>query len=475
MLARLLNRAENHLALLAALMVAIGTGALIAVDPRAAFTAAFAAAAAASLYTPAWLPVIALSLAGLVVLSWGFNNIPFPAGGLTIPLVDVLLIYALLATIPLWSRLAARVRLVRNLLILLVVLAAISALRLLVDVPRYGATAGRDALYVLEAWSVLVGLAAGWVLGASRIDRGLSVLWRIAVLFFLLYPIRDALSELGPLVGIQRPTPLIQFTNVGYISAVSLFWFLQEARRSSPFFAALAILTLLAAQSRGQLIGVLLTVLVAWLLHSSQSRSHTGRNMRVLGRAVCITAIAFLVLVLLPPIQGRIGETVSGSTVVAQLGTLVGQRGPATGTIEHREEAWRQVIDDVSRTPGAWLVGIGYGPDLFGGFKVEGGVDVRKPHNDFLEIWARTGILGLLPWLGLLATLLSWALRVAPRHTYGWWLIALQAATLVAALTQPAFAFAYRGMVYFLLMGLVIGATLRDHPALYGRSLHGNS
>jgi O-antigen ligase len=108
------------------------------------------------------------------------------------------------------------------------------------------------------------------------------------------------------------------------------------------------------------------------------------------------------------------------------------------------------------------LVGVGFGPDLFGGFALSGDVAVRNPHNDLLEIWARTGVLGAGLWLTLVGMLALWSFNVARRFPYGRWLLALQAVSLMGALTQPFFAFAYSGMMYYLCTGMSIGFLLDD-------------
>jgi len=108
------------------------------------------------------------------------------------------------------------------------------------------------------------------------------------------------------------------------------------------------------------------------------------------------------------------------------------------------------------------LVGVGLGVDLFQGFSVSEGVMVRKPHNDFLEIWARTGIFGLLAWLGILVTLGLAALRGFRREARHAWVVALQVVLGITALSQPAFGFAYISVVYVGLTGLWLGAWLRE-------------
>jgi len=451
------------LVLTAALLVGIA----IAVDLRITVALLAAVLAAATVHTRMWLTVMTVVIAGLVLLSWGFNNIPFPAGGLAIPLVDVLLLYALVASFPLWWSATTQSHLGKRLLLLLCALAFVAAVRLALDIPRFGVVAGRDALYVLEAWAVLVGIAVGRAIGAARADRALALLWRLAVLFFLLFPLRDFLAELGPEVGVQRPIPLIQFTTAGFIAATSLFWFLQEQRRSAPFFAGLSLLVLLMVQVRGQLLAVAATFIIGSLLRVGPLTSAVGgRGLPPVARRACIViGTGLLVVALLPPIPGRLEEPVGLDTVTAQLKTLAGEEGPGSGSLEHRAETWPKVVDKVLDSRGGWLVGVGYGPDLFFGFTIDGDVEVRKPHNDFLEIWARTGLVGFLPWVALLGTLALWAFRAAPRSRYGWWLLALQISVLASALTQPAFAFAYIGLVYMFLMGLRIGTHPRArHP-----------
>jgi len=62
------------------------------------------------------------------------------------------------------------------------------------------------ALYILEAWAVFADLSAGLTLGPERLNRLLGILWRVAIVFFLLYPLRETLAGVGPEIGVQRPT-----------------------------------------------------------------------------------------------------------------------------------------------------------------------------------------------------------------------------------------------------------------------------
>ena len=427
-------------------------GWLAATSPLLAIALVVALLGAISLSTRVWLGVSWFLLAGLVVLSYGFNNVAFPLPGANVPLVDVLLVFALAASFPFW-RDATLTPLGRRLIWLLSLMTLIALARLAVDVPHYGQTAGRDALYVLESWGVFVGYAMVRASGVERTQRMLSVLWSVALGWFLLYPLREQLAEAGPSVGIQRPTALLSFTSIGIVSAIALFWFLDDRRRGSMALSALALTLVVVAQIRGIYLAIPLALIAIWI----SDHRPVSRLVPALARIGCVVAIVAVLLASLPPLPGRVGEQVSVATVITQLTTLSGADGPGAGSLSHRAEAWPLVVETVRDAPAGPLFGVGYGPDLFDGFTIVGDVEVRKPHNDFLEVWARTGFLGLAPWLALLGLLAVWSFRVASRHPRGWWLIGLQSVAFMSAATQPFFGFSYGGLVYMMLMGIGLG------------------
>jgi len=360
----------------------------------------------AAVFRGAWKAATWLILAGLVFLSYGFNNIPAPLPGVRVPLVDVVLAYLVAGSFPYWKEMW-RGRRTRRIIWLLVTLSGVGLVRLVVDVPRYGILAGRDALFLLETWGIVVGYGLVRAQGPRLVRRRLDLMYRLALVWFLLFPFRGALTELGPVVGIQRPTPLIVFTSAGFIGVVALFWFLEGRTRSTVVLTGLASLIVLFAQSRAMYVAFLVTALAIVLLHRrGRGRGLAkGRNLSV--RATAAAAIAVGILLVFPPLLGRLALPVGATTAVEQLGTLIGRAGPGDGSFRQRLEAWPEVVRKVSATPGGPVVGVGFGPDLFGGFAVARGVLVRKPHNDFLEVWARMGLIGFLPWVLLLGTLVA--------------------------------------------------------------------
>jgi O-antigen ligase len=128
------------------------------------------------------------------------------------------------------------------------------------------------------------------------------------------------------------------------------------------------------------------------------------------------------------------------------------------------------------------LFGVGLGPDLASGFRLAGDVFVRKPHNDYLEILARTGIvgLGLFLWLvGVLVVPLGMAARRSSRleGRFCAWVLATSVCYFGIANTQPLLAFPYGAVPLFFFLGAglavtepVIAASARAHGGLPAES-----
>jgi hypothetical protein len=401
-----------------------------------------------------WISVFWFVLFGLTIWSYGFNNIPFVR---PVPLVDALVPLVVLWSLPLWWRFR-KIPAVRKLLCWVAFLSLVVMLRLVVDVPRYGVLAGRDALFASEIWVIFPAVAAGYLLEDRDLDRRLLWLFSLATAWFLLYPLRDPLTAISPMVGVQRPVPLFAWTTAGFVAVPAFFWFFQDRNLLRTWLGGAAcLLVLLFVQSRGAYLSFILSIVAMLLIHPS--------TLPRWGKVGVTALLAFLVLSLLPPLPGRVGAPVGMESVLAQLRTLLGEEGAGAGSFHHRAEVWPLVVSRVLDEPLGWLVGLGLGPDLFLGFTISGGVLVRKPHNDFLELWARTGVLGLTAWVGLLATMGLTALRGARRGSRHHWILALQIAMAITSFAQPALGFAYTSVVWAGLTGLWLGAQIREQKA----------
>jgi O-antigen ligase len=86
---------------------------------------------------------------------------------------------------------------------------------------------------------------------------------------------------------------------------------------------------------------------------------------------------------------------------------------------------------------------------------------VRKPHNDYLEAYARLGLLGLVLFIGILGTALVSIVRGARaalgvEASFMWFVVAQSLVLLVIAATQPLLAFSYGTVPLFFTLGAAL-------------------
>jgi O-antigen ligase len=394
----------------------------------------------------------ALILIGNVVLNYGFANIGISLGGLPLPFTDLVLI-----------GLAGWVLLHRRDIdqfgasgFFLAGILGFALLRLFIDLPRYGTLAVRDFTTPLEASTVLVGF---WLFNRYGLDwsRRLWLATSLCVLAYcLLFPLRDQLVAMSPFVGLQQPVPLVgNYSGSGPAVLAALFFFLLLLRPPlSVLLGALGLILVAYFQSRGLYLVLPIACLVAVLASG-------GIKTRLPSRLAASAILCLVLLVVVLPLgpQGRLGPVTAG-LVGTQIGTLFGQEGPGAGSYEDRLEWLDQTWAAQSETLGGPIWGVGLGPDLTGG--ASGGPEsIRKPHNDYLEIFGRFGAIGVILWAGFFVSLLrpicrglrSTALSAAER-SFLLWLLTTSVAYMLVSATQPQLAFPYGTLPLFTLLGM---------------------
>lgn len=399
-----------------------------------------------------WWDLILVVLAGSLVLGYGFANIGL-ASAIPVPLADLLLVVLLLHALATpWLRSAAS----RVPLVLAASFMSLAAFRLALDFSQWGREAVRDSTLALELGFAFIGYWALRTYGIERWIRSLRWIFLVALGYFALYPLRDELATLGPLVGLQRPVPLLgSYSAASTAAAAGLFFFsiVRPFGRWSYALAAAHVPLFALFQARGLYVAVPTAALVTWVLVQSGSE----RIRSALARTAFVGSVALALVFVIAP-SGRVGQASPGF-VVAQLRTLAGSPGPGSGSIEQRVTWFHDVRKEVSSKPFGWLVGLGLGPDLTGGFRATGGNEVRKPHNDYLEVFARLGVVGLALFSAFLAISLCQIVRTARRRPssseskYLWWLFATTVVYLLVAATQPLLAFPYGTVPLFLALG----------------------
>ena len=241
---------------------------------------------------------------------------------------------------------------------------------------------GETGFFILQ-WLILASwlLGSAWVLQKRLLDLeklftwlavvgALSALLMIA-LFYKDHPLSDRLEGQGLL---RTPTVLGQAFGLVVLLATILSWRVVNVKQSILFFAAAlcALAALALSQSRGPILALALALLLAmWWLRPPLR--------------VWISQITFLLF---------IGILVVAATPIEQ---VIVARG-----ISLRDEIWLQVWQSMNNQPLSLLWGIGMNEttDI-----VTASGEYHHAHNAWLDIFYRTGAIGLLLALTHLALL----------------------------------------------------------------------
>lgn len=267
----------------------------------------------------------------------------------------------------------------------------------------YGFWAFRDGGHVIESLFFYVGFSLarnkGFLDSLSRMLPGFFIL---VLAYAMTYPFRDVLIPLSPQVaGTHYAVPLLfTYPNTSMLlitgSAYFLSSYLQNRYRAHLFLSASMIaVALLLFPSRTLILE--LVVFVTFFLYRCK-----GKNLARFLKTVGITALMLFIVSLSGiSINSRYGRDFSVSqysnVIMEILPNQRSEKSLTSGT-EQRIEWWGDIFSRLGQKPENVLGGLGYGMPLLE-HKLGGGNAIREPHNDFVSILARGGLLMLIPFL----------------------------------------------------------------------------
>jgi O-antigen ligase len=458
-------------AVVVASVVAVAVGVAAAIYPLAAFliVAVVVVLALGLRNLPAMeRTVTTLLVGGAMLLGYGFANLGIRTGGIPIPATEML--FLPLAVIALTQR---RTLLDSRVLWPLTLYALLVLTRLFFDFPNWGPLAVRDSTAALEAFVLVVGYRALTRDGVQFWVRRMGYICGAVVLYGATAPFESRLLAISPTVGLQRPTPLLDQRGVKFSVVAAGLYFLIFSRGWKRI-VALGLVTGLVGifQARSLYILFPLAILVVgWAGH---------RLSRVALQLVPIVLVGALLLTLAGNLgfSGRRGE-LSFTFIEAHARTLLGEEGPMAGSIEGREDVFGLTMDYVTRSPWYVIGGVGLGPNLaFGTFEGKQGQEVRQPHDDYLEVFARTGLIGFTLFIWMLLACLVPIARKARSGTgleenLCAWILAAATVYLGVAGAQPLLSFPYGSVPLFFLLGLGVAVALPPRSRNEVRALAG--
>ena len=428
---------------------------------------------------PLWVRCALVVVFFLLLLDRGFSGISIGTGTTRVTLAETVILIAFIANLNRNSRVLTASPLG---LLLLVAAVAPIAVHLLPGIEKYGVVAARDALHQVDMLAFFVGAGVcltGYRLASWRIWR--DRFWRCALLlggaYLVTFPMASEVLRYSPTVfAYQQSIPIFGYYPVGMVWWGMLALFMMPGLIGHGLKSAFVRLMLtvvfvvdfVLVQSRAMyVIAPFSSLLLLWWGY--------GRQALKLG-LIAAAGLAAMVALDFGDVQleGRVGN-LGLNTVVDQLLSISGgEHGLQSGAFGVRQRAeWRE------KCLGLWssdletmVFGVGYGMALtdFTTIGTEGNtVVVREPHNSFLSVLVRTGLVGFVPWVIFLGGMLWQTLRLAARQrnidpgeaAYHHWLFLLIISYLITALVEPIFEMPNLAVFLYFLLGTILGEIMQ--------------
>jgi hypothetical protein len=289
--------------------------------------------------------------------------------------------------------------------------------RATVDGVEYGIWALRDAAQVIESlWLIIAFVVAGKADDLEKLFRWLKWLFIAYSIYALGAPFAESIAAISPSVpqaASGEPVPIVG----SYANLTSmLLWIafcltITERKNRRVRIAGIAIACLmigavvLILQSRTNYFQLAALTCVVGLFRPKS-----------LGRFGMVIPIMFILVGTITAfdikIPGRLTENVSFTFFIHHLEAIGGisqadEPGVAAAAsgVPLRLDWWTNILEQETVDPVKLITGLGYGRPLTNyvssNFEGPGGVVVREPHNSFLSVLGRLGIVGAISWIWL--------------------------------------------------------------------------
>lgn len=367
------------------------------------------------------------------------------AAGVAVTLPDVVFSAALVAALVGWRTRRLTKGYGYRLVLLLAALCVVALLR---GIPAFGLTASvneaRGWFYFFSA--VVFGLtfiprrlAPEWL--AKGLIAYAALLSLVAVVNWLRFGLGDASSgvQVGEIEFTGRGLPAGAALVVAQAGLVLLVpGFVPALTGMRRFLLAFGFLGIAVVLQHRSVWVVVLAALAAYLILQRRLRAN-----RLLPLVVGVTAAGALFLLF---------ETTGGGSLGLRLSASYAEALAPESTLTWRLDSWAALVSQEASSL-EWVMGRPFG----GGFQrqIDSGAVDASPHNTYVEILLRTGLLGLVLLLSVYAVLL---LGLRRAELWG---------VLVLVASQAVFVVAYRvppeqGLVVALAVVLLVGAPPRE-------------
>lgn len=431
---------------------------------------------------PQWIRILYFVVFCHALLNYGFGNVMFKLGPLPLPLTELVLVLGLFMVARQVLGDAEGIRIPRILWLVCGWAVLHVALHMPAGWSRAGVPAARDALPAVEMLFLLPFYMAMRLMlrrpaGHPALERLFYVTMVAISLYVLTYPLQETLWSVSPKIeGFSNAVPLLGYY-AHSVSCVLLFacllWTWQHPGPMSGgkvAFVALCIVSSLLTYALTQA-----RISYLFLVFGMAVLAATGRLWRQLSLMAGIVVLGLGALVVIEvsglQIQGRIAS-VTASGIWDHVLSLTGEsrsaefEGSAAGVTQRRE--WREAsLDKWAFSPQTMAIGIGFGEALTNHIVIGTGgeiIIVREPHNSFITMLTRGGIVALAVFVILLLYILAitavgyWRYRAHDRRVAAIFLCGFlwQVMAMMQAWGQPYFENPYTVVPNYFVYGSLI-------------------
>jgi O-antigen ligase len=431
---------------------------------------------------PWWIKSVFLTISALLVLNVGFGAIFLGPKSAPVPLTDIVLVFALLACATHVFSERNRIHLPWGIWVIFFWVPMNVSIHLPADFEAFGMTAARDAIRIVEMLYIIPGYVVIRIALRSG-EQGkrwlASFVYGTAVVmgaYGLLVPVQSTVSAISPAFpGLFKSEPILggyqTWPLVGLMSIFGVLlwrWALPRkltlmARLLSSMIVVSGLVAFAVLQSRGAYVFLAVALAVLALIGGQ------GKQVGKFSGFVALCCAGLLVVQVSGlEFKGRVGQ-LSLTGIVDHVSTLTGNSrnaefNGAAGGISQRK-AWRDYSLSLwSQSPSTRIFGVGFGrylTDMVNRNEDGQMVGVQDPHNSFVTMLTRSGLIGL----AIMLAVLGWVFYMGyfgyrrfrytqrPLAAYFLWVMLFQIYCMISAWGEPHYEVAHFLMPSFFIYG----------------------
>lgn len=348
--------------------------------------------------------IVLLIIGAYLILNSGFMLVRFPPGtSVGAPVAELLVLFFLMFLVFDLRRLQGFAAVAP--LTPLLIWWTVGTLQAFRGLELHGIWALRDASHLIDSFFLWI----AFVIAASpnffeRFSSWLRLVLNLGVFYALLYPFRETLREWSPRIWAPAGYSAPLFFNYVGTSLVPLTaamaWLVDRVRflalPAMVLAGALIVYNIVIFQARITYLQVMMLLLVFAFLRPRDA-------VRMTGSLVVGGILLALLLTAGVEITGRLGDKFSIDFLFDHFASIWGEYGggkvsSAADGVSLRLGWWERIWNDLTSSPMNLLFGLGYGIALTDLRTPEGAL-VREPHNSFISLAARQGVVGLVAFM----------------------------------------------------------------------------